>query len=236
MIVAAVPVKDLAAAKQRLVGVLTPGERAALARAMLADVLGALRQARLDAVWVVTRDAGAAALARALDAEVLDEPTSQGHTAAVALAQARAVARGVRVFLTVPGDVPRVEAAEVRALAAATVSPPAAAFVASRSGLGTNGVALAPPDGMPLRFGEPSFPDHVVAARARGLEPRVLALPGLALDIDTPADLLALADEPAASKAGWLLRAWRIAERVRDAGERAPRAAAPRGAAVAPSE
>jgi len=65
VIVVAVPVKDLVNAKRRLMPVLTPEERTALARAMLRDVLRALRGAALDAVWVVTRDTEVRALAQA---------------------------------------------------------------------------------------------------------------------------------------------------------------------------
>ena len=89
------------------------------------------------------------------------------------------------MFLTVPGDVPRVTADEVRELAGAA-GEGAPAFVPSRSGLGTNGVALAPPDTMALTFGEPSFERHLETARRRRLAPRVLVLPGLGLDIDGP--------------------------------------------------
>src|SRR5207245_2717537 len=81
---------------------------------------------------------------------------------------------------------------EIRALAAA-VANGAPAFAPSRSGFGTNGVALTPPDTMPLKFGEPSFQNHLAAARALGLEPRVTVLPGLALDVDAPEDVAALA-------------------------------------------
>lgn len=211
MIVAAVPVKDLASAKQRLAAVLSPVQRAALARAMLRDVLRALAAAGLDAVWVVTADAAAAALARAAGAEPLDEDGARGHTAAVALAQARAVALGARTFLTVPGDAPCLTAEEVRALAAAAAEGPAAAFAPSRSRRGTNGVALNPPGAVPLRFGEPSFADHLAAARAAGIEPRVLELPGLGLDIDDAADLLALAREGRHTESGRLLVEWRAA-------------------------
>jgi 2-phospho-L-lactate guanylyltransferase (CobY/MobA/RfbA family) len=89
------------------------------------------------------------------------------------------------------------------------------AFVPSRSGLGTNGVALAPPDAMPLTFGEPSFERHLGTARARNLSPRVLTLPGLGLDIDTPEDLTALVAEPnttetSALVADWLAKAGRF--------------------------
>jgi 2-phospho-L-lactate guanylyltransferase (CobY/MobA/RfbA family) len=106
--------------------------------------------------------------------------------------------------------------AEIDALVTAAGEAPAAAFAPSRSGLGTNGVALAPPDVMPLRFGEPSFPDHLGAARARGLVPRTLALAGLGLDIDDADDVRVLLGEGAATESARLLRTWSIGERLRD--------------------
>lgn len=213
-VVAAVPVKDLVNAKQRLVRVLAPAERSALARAMLSDVLRALGDATLTHVWVVTREPAVVALARGLGAEPLAEDDNRGHTAAVAHAQAEAVRHGADVFVTVPGDVPCVTAAEIRALVDALDGARAAAFTPSRSGLGTNGVALRPPDVMPLRFGEPSFDDHIAAARARGLLPRVLPQPGLALDVDDPDDLLALLERGEGTETHGLLRGWRLDERL----------------------
>ena len=53
---------------------------------------------------------------------------------------------------------------------------------------------------MRLRFGEPSFDTHLSAARALGLAPRALTLPGLALDIDAPDDVAALLDRPAGTE------------------------------------
>lgn len=215
MIVAAVPVKDLVNAKQRLVPVLAPAERSGLARAMLHDVLAALAQTGLDAVWVVSRDPDVAAVASAHGATVLGEADNRGHTAAVALAQAHAIERGARAFLTLPGDVPCVTPPEIRALAGAVArDAPAAVFVPSRSGLGTNGVGLAPPDVMPLRFGEPSFDNHLHACRARGLEPRVLRLPGLALDIDDAGDLRSLLVDGPRTQSGRFLAGLGMGERL----------------------
>jgi 2-phospho-L-lactate guanylyltransferase len=213
VIVAAIPVKDLVNAKQRLMGVLDAPERRELARAMLADVLRALGGAGLDHVWVVTREPEVAAIARRLGVEALAEAENRGHTAAVAAAQVEAVRRGAGAFLTIPGDVPCVTAAEIRTLVAALGPPPAAVFGPSRSGLGTNGALLAPPAAMPLRFGEPSFANHVAAARALRVEPRVVSLPGLGLDIDAPDDLAALLAEGAATESGRLVAGWRIAAR-----------------------
>jgi 2-phospho-L-lactate guanylyltransferase len=211
MIVCAVPVKDLANAKQRLVPALEPAERRDLARTMLVDVLRALAGAGLDAVWVVTCDREVVTLGRALGAEPLTPPSDDenaSHTAAVAFAQAEAARRGVGTFLTVPGDVPCVTPDEICELAAAPRAG-TPAFVPSRSGRGTNGVALVPPAAMALTFGEPSFENHLAAARARGLAPRVLALRGLGLDVDAPEDLGALVAEGLATESARLVRRWR---------------------------
>ena len=221
MNVLAVPVKDLVNAKQRLVSLLAADERRALAAAMLEDVLAALASSRIDAVWVVTRDEAVSAIAHRFGARVVCEAENRGHTAAVAAAQARAGAEGVGVFATIPGDVPCVSGREIDALVAAADVSPAVVFAASRSGLGTNGVALAPPDTLALRFGEPSFDNHVAAARARGLTPRLLELPGLALDVDDPDDLVALLAEGSATRSARLVATWNIAARLTDARARA---------------
>jgi 2-phospho-L-lactate guanylyltransferase len=214
MIVAAVPVKDLVNAKQRLMGVLGPSERRDLAQAMLTDVLRALADTALDRVWVVTREPAVAAIARRFGAEPLPESDNRGHTAAVATAQAAAVRAGADAFLTIPGDVPCVTAAEISALVAALGPPPAVALTPSRSGLGTNGALLAPPAAMPLRFGEPSFDNHLAAARVLRLEPAVVPLPGLGLDVDDPDDLDALLVAGPATESARLVASWRLAPRA----------------------
>jgi 2-phospho-L-lactate guanylyltransferase len=218
--VVAVPVKDLVNAKQRLVGALSPVERMTLARAMLHDVLRTLVAATLDARWVITRDPEVAAIARAFGVDVLREEANRGHTAAVAAAQREAARLGARVFVTIPGDTPCVTAEEIDLLAAvggavaAADDAPAVVFAPSRSGLGTNGAALAPPAAMPLTFGEPSFDNHLRAARERGLAPRVLTLPGLGLDVDGPEDLALLMASGPTTESGRLLARWRIADRL----------------------
>src|SRR5437667_11369104 len=91
---------------------------------------------------------------------------------------------------------------------ASTVSSGALSFAPSRSGFCTHGVALTPPDTMPLKFGEPSFQNHLAAARALGLEPRVTVLPGLALDVDAPEDVAALATAGGTTERARVVRAW----------------------------
>jgi len=204
-LVVAIPVKDLVNAKQRLIPFLSPAERSDLARAMLEDVLEALAGAQIGPVLVVTRDTAVEALARRHGADTLAEETNRGHTEAVAHAQRAALVRGARRFLTIPGDVPSVTPEELVALADAPLEAPGAVFVPSLSGFGTNAALLEPPDAMALKFGEPSFDNHLLAARAAGLRPLVRKFPGLGLDIDAPEDLaLLLARGPCTRSAGML--------------------------------
>jgi len=202
----AVPVKDLVNAKQRLVPALSPPERRELARAMLEDVLDAALAALPGSVLVVTTDPDVQAIVRAAGALCLTESGNRGHTAAVAFAQREALARGAARFLTLPGDVPCVTAQEIVALCAALAEAPGVVFVPSRSGQGTNAALLAPPDLIPLTFGEPSFQNHLKTARAAGVTPRVLELPGISLDVDAPDDLPVLLERGPATRSARLLR------------------------------
>jgi 2-phospho-L-lactate guanylyltransferase len=205
-LIAAVPVKDLVNAKQRLVPALSPRERRELARAMLEDVLEVMVAALPGSVLVITTDPEVQALARAGGAECLAESANRGHTAAVAFAQREAAARGAARFLTLPGDVPCVTPEEVSAVCRALDHALGVVFVPSRSGLGTNAALLAPPDAMPLTFGEPSFANHLATARSAGLSPRVLHLPGIGLDVDGPDDLPLLLTHGPATRSARLLR------------------------------
>ncbi len=66
------------------------------------------------------------------------------------------------------------------------------AIVPDRHGTGTNALALSPPDAIEPSFGEGSCARHVAAARAAVIPFNVEELPSLALDLDTPADIVAL--------------------------------------------
>ena len=212
----AVPVKDLTNAKQRLVPVLHPTERSQLARTMLEDVLAALGAARGGPVHVVSADSEVMELARQHGAACLVEAANRGHTEAVALAQQAAQMSGAERFLTIPGDVPCITAREVARVLGALGNERGALFVPSLSGFGTNAALLAPPDIMPLKFGEPSFDNHLESARQRGLSPVVLDLPGVGLDIDAPEDLALLLERGPETRSAALLRAWGFPARLAD--------------------
>src|SRR5258705_12592131 len=104
---AVVPVKDTAAAKQRLAAAVPPSLRQALMLAMLEDVLAALAAAPgLAGRLLVTTDPAATQLAARYNAICMTEGAHDGHTGAVAAAARHLAANGPGGMLTVPGDVP----------------------------------------------------------------------------------------------------------------------------------
>jgi 2-phospho-L-lactate/phosphoenolpyruvate guanylyltransferase len=185
---AAVPVKEFAGAKQRLAPLLTEAQRQALASAMLEDVLSALAVAPLAGIMVNTVDPLATELAHRYGARVVTESARDGHTAAVT-AMARILAAEGHDMLTVPGDIPRVTAAEIAAVIEAAKPAPSITIVPAHDERGSNAILCSPPLVMPLRFGDDSFLPHLAAARALNIEPTIVKLPGIALDIDQPEDV-----------------------------------------------
>jgi 2-phospho-L-lactate/phosphoenolpyruvate guanylyltransferase len=193
---AVVPVKELAEAKHRLSRAFPPAFRRTLPIEMLEDVLEALTGASsLAGIAVVTIDPEMQRIARRRDARVLVDDATGGHTAGVTAAARVLVAEGREGMLTVPGDIPGVTAAEIEALLDQHGPSPAFTIAPAHDGRGSNAVVLSPADLVPLAFGNDSFVPHLAAARAKGVEPRVIRLERLGLDIDTPEDLAAFVEK-----------------------------------------
>jgi 2-phospho-L-lactate guanylyltransferase len=109
-------------------------------------------------------------------------------------------ARGC-AMLTLPGDVPLTTTAEIEQVVDAYRQGHRFVIVPARDERGSNAILAAPADAVPLRFGEDSFFPHLAAARACGIEPAILHLPGIGLDIDTPDDLAAFLARPSTTHA-----------------------------------
>ena len=210
---AVVPVKELGFAKQRLAELVPPRHREALALAMLEDVLAAVAEAPgLAGIAVVTADAAAQCLARRYGARSIEDGARDGHSGAVAAAARLLAAEEAAGMLALPGDIPLATPAEIGALLAAHLPAPAFTIAPSHDELGSNAVLCSPPDAVPLRFGEDSFFPHLRAAEHRGIRPTVLHLPGIALDIDNPADLRRFMRVERTSRTRRLLLALGLAE------------------------
>ena len=212
-ICAVVPVKETGRAKQRLARILSRQQRQLLVQAMFEDVLTALTQTTgLAAILVSTADRGIAAIADSYGARVLEEGATDGHSAAVAAAAARLDAEGYDM-LTLPADIPLVHPEDISHLLhvhreATQYESPGFTIVPARDERGSNAVLCSPPCAVPLQFGENSFLPHLAAAKRLGIEPVVVKLPRVALDVDTPDDLKLLLQERAPTRTHALLTLW----------------------------
>jgi 2-phospho-L-lactate/phosphoenolpyruvate guanylyltransferase len=187
---AAVPVKAFTGAKQRTGSLLTAEQREVLAATMLEDVLAALAGAtRLAGILVNTIDPVATRLAKRYRARVVTDGALDGHTGAVNGLARVLVREGRGALLTMPGDIPRVTSDEIDAVISSSLPAPSFTIVPAHDELGSNAVLCEPPLSVPLRFGDNSYFPHLMAARAQRIEPTIIRLPGIGLDIDHPADL-----------------------------------------------
>jgi 2-phospho-L-lactate guanylyltransferase len=213
MHVALLPVKSLTSAKGRLGPAISAAEREALTRAMLADMVEALAAARcIERTYVLSADADVLRAAAELGAEPLREDAAAGGlNRAVASAAAQLAAEGVMRLLTIPGDVPLIEASDVET--AFRVDPDAwpVVLVPSASGTGTNGLLLSPPTVITPCFEGASLAAHQELCRARSIPARVLELASFALDVDTSEDLSELSLRGPHRRSGRIVTAKRTA-------------------------
>jgi 2-phospho-L-lactate/phosphoenolpyruvate guanylyltransferase len=212
-IYAVVPIKETSDAKRRLAPVLDATRRQELALAMFEDVLATLAGVReLAGIIVVTADPAAGAIASRYGARVSSDGAREGHTGAVAAAARQLAADDM---LTVPGDIPLVQTDDIRRLLevhddATHRDSRAFIIVPARDERGSNAIICAPAGTVPLIFGTDSFLPHLAAAKRCGIEPMVLRLPRIALDIDTSDDLALFLATTSHTRTRALLDQWRF--------------------------
>ena len=194
--IAIVPVKGLAGAKSRLASVLSPAARRRLVVQMLGDVLAALAATpAVTRTLVVTPDAEVAAIARAQGAEIIHEDTPISLNGALRTALHASGCLADARCLLLPADVPLVTPDEIAVLLKGEPGSLHRVVIApSHDGGGTNALVLNDHDVMGPSFGPNSFKRHLEMAEALHLSPRVVRLPGLGFDIDTPEDLRRLSE------------------------------------------
>jgi 2-phospho-L-lactate guanylyltransferase len=191
------PVKRFADAKRRLAVGVGDERRRTLVKAMLEDVLEAIGEARtVERTILVSGDPIAQEIAaRAqMDLDVVPDPSDEGHAVAALAGIARAEADGASCVVLLPADCPLLDPRELDRLLTG-VPGRYVAVVPDRHGAGTNALVLSPPDAIQPSFGEGSRDRHVSAAREAEIPFAVEELPSLGLDLDTPADLVALTRE-----------------------------------------
>jgi 2-phospho-L-lactate/phosphoenolpyruvate guanylyltransferase len=188
---AILPVKRFPLAKQRLGASVEDSLRTHLARAMVGDVLAALRDcAAIDATIVVTREQSVLTAARYLGATAIEDTAERGQSAAAALGLARALEDGFERAVCVPGDCPTLDPGELGELLATEADE--VVIVPDRHGSGTNGLLLTPPNAISPSFGPGSRERHERLAEEAGASRRIERPESLLLDIDTGEDLAVL--------------------------------------------
>ena len=213
MIAAIVPAKALGRAKGRLAEVLSESERRELALAMLEDVLRALSAVPdIGTIAVVSPDEEVLHAAAALSAmPILEPPSIGGLNQAISYATDQ-LSPTPSTLLIVLADVPGITPGAITTLLDAIPELGVAACPSDDGG--TSALAVRPARVVLFRFGPQSFDAHQEAASIAGVDFRSVHIPELALDIDSPADLRALLEQPAETSTHRLLARLGIAARV----------------------
>src|SRR6202522_1762467 len=190
---AVLPVKRLAAAKQRLAGAL--GEvREEFAYLLACRTLDVLQSIGMFAgVIVVTPDPRVAAAARARGAAVVDDDDCSLNQACV-LGLGSAATRGATLAVILPCDLATLTAEGLERLVHGFLGlrrtkGGAIGLVRCKEGTGTNLVLVEPAASFEPSFGSGSFSRHLRDSGSSAFEFRE---PTVSFDVDTPEDLEAL--------------------------------------------
>ncbi|HEY2462037.1 MAG TPA: 2-phospho-L-lactate guanylyltransferase [Candidatus Acidoferrum sp.] len=210
------PVKDLTNAKQRLAQILTPQERFALASAMLADTVRAVRAVKnADQTFVVTNYEPAMRAAKENGWQIIREEQQISESISVDAASRHCSTLGFTSLLRIPLDIPLAQPADIDELLATDCSAPALVIVQSRDGTGTNAILRTPPTLFPSHFGSGSFAKHCGEAERASARIIIRRNPRLEMDVDDESDLRALlqCDLSATQTGSWLQRSG-VAQKV----------------------
>jgi len=184
---AVIPLKARCFGKTRLSGMLDEAARAGLVQTMFDTVLSALSEAHeIDHIAVVSNEP------ERVPSGVLALPDpGQGLNPALSSAAEMLRDHGARSLLVIHADLPLVQGSEIDHFVRAGRHQDMA-LAADRHGTGTNALFVMDRLDFPFRFGTNSLSRHLAEARLRRITPALPALNGLAIDIDTPADLACL--------------------------------------------
>lgn len=197
MNLAVLPVKSPADSLTRLAGLLSPYEREELTWKLFRRALQILRAVpRLDELIVVSIDQVVLDVARAAGARTLREPDQVSHSHSAERGIEMALGLGAKTVLSAAIDLPLATSIEYEELleTSAQLSSPSLIVVPSLDGTGTNALVRTPPDVIASAFGPGSFVRHEAAGISAGAQVRTMRPPGIVLDLDTPEDLLAIAE------------------------------------------
>lgn len=193
---AALPVKELSRAKQRLAACLSPAERRLLVLAMLQSTSEALAPSiPANQTIVVSSDPEVLEWARNRDL-CAQRQISQGLNHAIGEVEQAVMRAGGEVFLVVLPDLPLLVPADIHQMLLCLDGTRQVVLAAGQRG-GTHALAIQPPGWLRFAFGPDSLQRHAAAVLAQGGKLSHYTTPGLSFDVDTVDDLkLALEVRP----------------------------------------
>ncbi|MPZ73016.1 MAG: 2-phospho-L-lactate guanylyltransferase [Nitriliruptorales bacterium] len=183
-----IPLKALASAKGRLAPALSPAHRRDFVAWMARRVIAACQACEaVEDILVVAGDESAADVARGAGVDVVVVP-QPGLDAA--LGAADSLTRDSDSTLVVAADLPQLTEQDLFAVvAAAAATSDAAVVVAPTHDGGTGALLRRPPGVIATAYGDGSAAEHERRGRAVGASTAIVRRPGLAADVDTPAEL-----------------------------------------------
>ena len=191
-IIVVVPIRSLRHGKTRLSRVLGNEARETLLHGIAVRVVtAAIDSGLIESVLVVSPDAETLAWAAGLGPAVVGAPQPEhlpGLNGAIAAGRAWALDRGASTVVSLFADLPLIVPDDIRGLVARkepiVLGP-------DRRGEGTNALLLRLAEQgseFAFAFGDGSLAKHLDEARRLGLVATVHDTPGIAFDLDTPAD------------------------------------------------
>lgn len=181
-----IPLKHLDDAKRRLHPEIGSEQRRTLMLSMLGHVATEALAADLGPVALASSEPRAPVIAEQLGIGLASDGGLPWNDGLVhALAQLRPAPTAV---LYLAGDLPLVTSAEIAELVAAI--PARGVAIGRAHDGGSNALGLRPAQAIVPAFGsDQSARAHAALAQGAGLAVAVVDLPGIALDVDTPADV-----------------------------------------------
>lgn len=197
---AILPVKTTALAKTRLASLLSDEECAALALAMMLDVIDSLKTShRIAQVAVVTADAEVATLAREQGCLIMLETTNGLNENLMVVAQ-ELQDKMIDGILIVPGDLPMLSPTTIDDLIKCHGT--GISLCAAEKDGGTNALLCTPPAAIHFHYGKDSARLHLAEAKNNGVKCQQQFLSDFQTDIDEPDDLRWLVNQSLKAKAG----------------------------------
>jgi 2-phospho-L-lactate guanylyltransferase len=186
-----IPIKDLEHSKSRLSSCLSPEERRHLTLAMFKDVLNSANESNIEEIVAISNDHLVLKTAKHFGAKTLEEKEQRGINYAIQNGIDYCVKKGANSILINHADMPLIKGRDLKRIIGLNKSP-GVVLIPSHRFDGTNIMMLDPPKAIPVRYGMNSPRFHLREALVKGIYPKILRIPNVSLDIDSPQDLFYL--------------------------------------------